>query len=296
MLFCYGKVFPPNNGLLFNLGNTRGFSYGHTYSRLEEVKKIREVDVLFLGSSRAYRSFDPRIFEKNGLKTFNLGTSAQTAFQTNILLNRYLENLNPKLVIYAVYIGTIVNDGVESSMDIISNDKNDLYSLEMALTNNNVKAYNTLIYSIIDCALTNKTIKEPKTKGKDTYISGGYIESKLDYYQNQSEVYPKSKWIINPTQLDEFEKTIQLFKEKRIGYILVNVPFTSSLYNIYSNNAEFDSLMSNYGRYYNFNETIALDDSLHFLDASHLNQKGVEIFNQKILEILTDIKEINNAF
>jgi hypothetical protein len=285
MLFCFGKVVPATNGILFNFGNTRGFSYGHTYSRLEEVKKIRDVDVLFLGSSHAYRSFDPRIFEKNGLKTFNLGTSAQTPLQTNVLLNRYLENLNPKLVIYAVYPKTFVIDGVESSMDIISNDKNDLYSLKMALTNNNIKVYNSLIYSIIDFALTNKKIKEPKTKGKDTYISGGYIESELAYYQ--SKVYPKSKWIINPTQLDEFEKTIQLFKEKRVNYVLVNVPFTSLLYNSYSNNVEFDSIMSNYGRYYNYNGMIALDDSLHFLDKSHLNQKGVEIFDEKILEMIS---------
>jgi hypothetical protein len=284
MLFCFGKVAPATKGVLLNLANTRGFSYGHTYSRLEEVKKIRDVDVLFLGSSRAYRSFDPRIFEKNGLKTFNLGTSSQTPLQTNVLLNRYLENLNPKLVIYVVYIETFVIDGVESSIDIISNDKNDLYSLKMALTNNNIKVYNTLIYSIIDCALTNKKIKEPKTKGKDTYISGGYIESELAYYQ--CEVYPKSKWIINPTQLNEFEKAIQLFKEKHINYLIVNVPVTSSLYNSY-NNAEFDSIMSNYGRYYNFNGMVALDDSLHFFDASHLNQKGVEIFNRKMLEIIT---------
>lgn len=47
-----------------------------------------------------------------------------------------------------------------------------------------------------------------------------------------------------------------------------------------------DSLFQSYGKYYNFNEFIQMDDSLHFYDVDHLNQGGVNIFNEKLLDIL----------
>ena len=119
--------------------NYRIGSYGHMSSRLSEIKGYSDVDILFLGSSHAYRGFSTRIFLENGYKTFNLGSSAQTPAQTKVLLNRYLESLNPKMVIYEVYPNTLSTDGVESALDIIANDKNDLHSLKMALKINNIK-------------------------------------------------------------------------------------------------------------------------------------------------------------
>jgi hypothetical protein len=44
--------------------------------------------------------------------------------------------------------------------------------------------------------------------------------------------------------------------------------------------------MSSYSTYYNFNEKMTLNDSLHFYDANHLNQNGVELFNEKLIELL----------
>ena len=44
--------------------------------------------------------------------------------------------------------------------------------------------------------------------------------------------------------------------------------------------------MQSYGTYYNFNEMISLDDSLHFYDSHHLNQNGVNIFNAKLIDVL----------
>ena len=83
------------------------------------TRKIKNVDVLFLGSSHAYRGFDPRIFRKRGYSSFNLGSSAQTPSQTKVWLKRYLKHLNPKIVIYEVYPGTFSSDGIEASLDLV---------------------------------------------------------------------------------------------------------------------------------------------------------------------------------
>ena len=280
--FIYGSFAPSkfNPNLKYKMG-----SYGHLYSRINEIEEYNNVDLLFLGSSHAYRGFDTRIFKKNGYKSFNLGSSAQTPLQTNVLLRRYLESLKPDKVIYEVFPNTFGVDGVESSIDLISNDENDIHSLKMAVSVNNIITYNTFLYSSIrDVFKLDDSFKEPKLRGKDTYISGGYVEKDMGFY-NPVEL-EKKKIEINEQQFETFKEIIQLLKEKGIDIILVFAPITKSNYSRHTNILEFDSIMSSYSKYYNFNEMMSLNDSLHFYDSHHLNQKGVEIFNKELIKVL----------
>jgi len=289
LLYFWGQYasprFKPN--FVYKIG-----SGGHTYTRLSEVKIFGEVDILFLGSSHAYRGFDTRIFLNNGLKTFNLGSSSQTPIQTKVLLDRYLDRLKPKLVIYEVYPEIFNIDGVESSLDIISNDKNDTHSLKMAFKVNNIKVYNAFIYGFIhDLFGLNKSYYEPVIKGDDKYVSGGFVERKIDFYQPKK--LEKREIIFKDYQLAAFSEIIKTLKKQKIPLILVYAPIPKSNYNNYTNNNYFDSIMNRYATYFNFNEIISLNDSLHFYDSHHLNQKGVEKFNKKLIEILRKNNAIN---
>ena len=51
------------------------------YLRKIDADTTINIDVLVLGSSHAYRGFDPRIFKKAGIKLFNFGSSGQTLLQ-----------------------------------------------------------------------------------------------------------------------------------------------------------------------------------------------------------------------
>jgi len=75
-------------------------------------------------------------------------------------------------------------------------------------------------------------------------------------------------------------------KNEGIDVVLVQAPVSSFEYSKFDNHSRFDSTMSSYTRYYNFNTILNLDDSLHFYDSHHLNQKGVEIFNNTLIELL----------
>ncbi len=282
VLFLWGTYAPEM--LKPNL-NYRIGSSGHLYSRLEEVKKIKNVDVLFLGSSHAYRGFDPRVFEEYGFTSFNLGSSAQTPTQTKVLLQRYLDQLHPKIIVFEVSPTSFSIDGVESALDIIANDKNDRYSMQMAFELNNMKVYNTLIYGTLrDWFQLNASFKENIVKGSDTYIPGGFVQKELTFFEHQS--YEKNEWKFNDEQFASFQEIVALLELKKIPFILVNQPITAGLYKSYSNNAVFDNSMKKYAEYYNFNEILKLDDSLHFYDSNHLNQNGVVVYDQKIAQIL----------
>lgn len=250
LIFLWGNFAP--QGLKPNL-NYRIGSYGHMFSRLQELKTIGEVDLLFLGSSHAYRGFDPRVFKKElskNIEGFNLGSSGQTPIQTEVLLARYLNKLNPKTVIYEVYPGTFSSDGVESSLDIISNDINDLNSVKMAMSINHIKTWNTLIFGFFqDLFDLNSKFIEPKQKGKDKYVSGGYVEKEVSHFNDLK--YKKKLWRFNQSQFDAFEKCLSVIRKKNIRMIFVYAPITTALYNSYANNNTFDNMMLRYGEYYN---------------------------------------------
>ncbi|MCK5147194.1 hypothetical protein KAR48_10595 [bacterium] len=269
-------------------------SYGHLYSRLQNIKEVKDVDILFVGSSHAYRGFDTRIFQEHGLSSFNLGSSAQTPLQTIVLLKRYLNKLNPKMVVYEVNAEGFSSDGVESSMDIIANDRNDFGSIKMAFQQRHLMVYNTLIYGFYrDIFNKNKDFKENIVKGGDTYIRGGHVEKALQYNDRfEYTVTNGQKWDFNgkvfKRQLAALEDAFVLLEKQGVKIVLVQAPITQMFYRCYSNNHEFDNKMKNVGTYYNFNDLISLDDKRHYYDWHHLNTVGVRIFNEKLIDLISE--------
>ena len=205
--------------------------------------------------------------------------------QSLLLLKKHIDNLQPKKIIFEVCPQSLSSDGIESALDIISNDKIDFQSIKMAIDLNHIKVYNTLIYSGIRQLLNlDQDFVEEQHIGKDTYISGGYVQRDDIQFEYKSPLEKN----INPEQMAAFKELVSWVKSKDIELILVQAPVTTSEYNSYAYNAGFDKLMQEYSSYYNFNSLIILDDSLHFYDPHHLNQLGVEIFNAELIDLLID--------
>jgi hypothetical protein len=289
-LICFwGSVIPKKFqfNILYDIG-----AYGHINTRLKEVEKTKNVEILFLGSSHAYRGFDTRLYRKEGFTCFNLGSSSQTPIQTELLLERHLKQLNPKVIIFDVYASSFCSDGIESTIDIISNSTIDFNSMLMSLKVKNLKVINTFIFSLFqDLFHQKEKFTENKIIGKDTYIEGGFVERKLEFFhQKKNELSNKSiekkDWKFNEEQFLAFERIIKQAKQKGIKVFLVHSPYTSQLYNSKSNNNEFDKRIEKYAKYYNFNKDSVFNDSLDFYDRDHLNQNGVVKYNKLLMEIL----------
>ena len=255
-------------------------------SRIQDLATYNDVDVLFLGSSHAYRGYDPRIFMKYGIKSFNLGSSSQTPIQTEILLKRYLNSLNPKLVVFEVSPGTLSRDGVESALDLIANGRIDYLSIKMALDLNHVTVYNTLIYGMIrDLLNLDSDFVVPIQQGKDTYVKGGFVEREITFFENNKADSLK-KWELVKYQKEAFERILKKFKKLKINVILVQAPVTKERYDSYSNNSAIDFYFKSLADYYNFNNILNLPSTSYFYDSHHLNQDGVKIFNESLLNTL----------
>lgn len=280
-IILWGDLSPLKKNLNYKIGPG-----GHTYTRLKEVKNTKDVDLLFLGSSHTYRGFDTRIFNELGYKSFNLGTNSQTPIQTEFLLNRYLDSLNPKIIVFEVCPFVFSLDGVESTLEIISNDYINFETIKMALKQNHLKIYNTLIYGLYRETLYDdkNNYSESRERNNDTYIDGGFVEITHKPYRRHQ--FEQQKWKYNKDQFVSFKNIVDLIDRKKIKLVLIQAPVTSDLYNSYQNNNEFDLEMRKYGVYYNHNEMLQLNDTMHFFDFHHLNKNGIKIFNASLLDLL----------
>lgn len=281
LVILWGDFSPIKKNLNYKIG-----PLGHTFTRLNELKNTKNIDILFLGSSHTYRGFDTRIFSDADYESFNMGSNSQTPIQTELLLNKYLDSLNPKIVIFEVCPLVFSLDGIESSLEFVSNGNIDLDIVKMAFHQNHLKIYNTLIYALYREILHDdkNNYEEARSKKNDTYIDGGFVEIKLFLYKHES--FEKQKWNYNKDQFKSLKNIANLINERNIELILVQAPVTSDLYNSYTNNPEFDNEIRKYGDYYNFNELLQLNDTIHFFDYHHLNKNGIKIFNKRILDLV----------
>ncbi|GAA4785505.1 hypothetical protein GCM10023231_11760 [Olivibacter ginsenosidimutans] len=272
------RRYRPN--LPFSLG-----SDGFSYSRFKQADTIRNADILILGSSHAYRGYDPRIFLKSGLKVMNLGSSAQTPIQTEYLINRYLNKINPKFVIVDVYPKLFGLDGVESTTDLLSNISLDKEIIDLVDRSKDIRTYNTLIYSwyrkMFDL---NNGFKEKKvTKDGNRYIPGGYVESNNVY--KSDGIRKPDRYEITPKQIKAFKNVIAILKKRNIDFVIMQAPIPREKYKMVADADKVDSIFSRLGEYHNMNEVLSLPDSC-FFDESHLNQKGVDKYNAYVLDLI----------
>lgn len=269
------NIFKPN---LINDITTGGM----TQLRLKEAKTTHQSDILFLGSSHTYRSFDPRIFKAAGYSSFNLGTSSQSHLQTGVLLQRYLKQIQPKLVVYEVYPETFLYDGLESGLDLIKEDTIDYWALEMSWKINNIKAYNALVYEYLMQILGKKRKAMTAVQGVDTYIQGGFVSRQLQHAQVQN--FQSESIHFSTLQLNSFKNNIQFIKDQGCEVLLVFAPIPTAKHKLLVGLPHFDSVMQGTAQYIDFNIILPLNDTIDFYDDNHLNQNGVAKFNPILID------------
>jgi len=274
--------------IIIILGNNKvqiknmNFAYrepGRIKLRIDDLKNIDSLDILFLGSSKTFMGFDTRIFEKHNLKSFNFGSLAQTPIQTKYLYKKYATDLKVKLIVFEVSPTILSNDGSESTTDLINSENIDLETIKICLKYKNAIVWNTLYYRLLQQTIGIK-LKQPEAGG---YIKGSGYSPSFELNKNPNEQYKLDSILCDQKQLQAVKELIKIWTDQKIQFLLVQAPITKRYYNSNLSNKSFDSEMSSLGNYYNFNTLISLNDSIDFVDCHHLNQNGVDKFNEALL-------------
>jgi hypothetical protein len=255
---------------------------GHSQLRFQEAASQKDLDLLFIGSSHAYRNYDPRIFDTRDLRSFNLGSTAQTPIQTLRILQTLGENLSPKCLIIDFFLPLFYNEGIESSIDLLANTN--FYPMQWA-EHEDMKWYNAVLFRNLSKNIFNLKSKQcAATIGTDQYIRGGYVESHQTF--NSKHETPKSTGELNPKQIQAFAQIIEWADEQKIKWIIVQSPILNG------NLAEsYQALPAEVRMLFpekNFinGQSAFPPKSEFFIDADHLNARGVEKFNSWLLDTL----------
>ncbi|HQV51310.1 MAG: hypothetical protein IPI00_15985 [Flavobacteriales bacterium] len=289
VLISVGKTALPNT-YMRNVPYPVG-GYGHMHTRVREAANAGKVDILFLGSSHAYRGFDTRLWAKQGFSSFNLGSSAQSPIQSELLLKSTMKNLDPDVIIMEVNPILFSSDGVESALDLIANRPIDLATVGMVVRENHIKTTNALFYGTLRQTLDfDDDLIEAAQEDDGQYIPGGFVERIIGQYQPEAEAEQKENEEYVTEQIEAFDRIVQLAQRTGKKLILVEAPVPHFTYaHMLGPQREFEQFMaSRRAVFLNMNDKVALTDTLHFTDGHHLNQAGVELFNAALIDTLIE--------
>ncbi len=286
-------VFVHQNTYTGNLIQWRPGS-GHQFTRFNEAEKTTDVDILILGSSHASVGFDTRVFEASGFKTMNLGSSAQRPIQSEYILNRFVDRMNPKLVIFEVYPAMFSHFGVESVIDMLSHTTIDKELAWLALRSKNIKVYVTFLYRYLSQTLGfDQHAPERRQTKRQSYIPGGFVENTNPPKFKDKDLDKVKDWRLEERQKLALERVINRLAKKHINVLLVRAPITQKLYSAYRNNDEVNQYFSKLGPFVDMNSYDGLDNIDLYYDLSHLKQEGVEKMNHLLLEYIKKNVNLN---
>lgn len=234
-------------------------------------------DAIVLGSSHAYRGYDPRIFEQSGLSLFNAGTSAQNAKGSFVLYYHYLRDRTDVFVL-DIYDPVFELEGTESNMRLIQNVPTN--EAAVALVQQDWKMY-TVNALAVRMASINAIDEAPNVD----YVKNGFCEKKGILYA--VEPLNDSVFDENDEMFIAFETMVKQMQAdgKRIVLCSHPLPASPGLRNYHDKFLKrFTPLIERLGVPYldltYYTEGFGINE---FADLSHLNQQGVELYNRLLL-------------
>lgn len=281
------RVHISGRPVIFRTSDYYQWKGGVAYSKFQEWDPQARWDAIVVGSSHAYRGYDPRVFAERGYRMFNLGSSGQTPLSTYAVLDEYVTAERTGLVIIDLYEGAFTQDGLESVSDLTQNLSSDAAALELAASFRDLRALN-----MFTLRLMNRN--GPPLYADPDYISAGFavqrdsLKKPLMYDQG----LPLE---LNERQLEYFNRCLQLCAERGLRVILVthfyphgsdrlrHASFVRSIHSLLGTNAHQDHAPL---EWLDFAYDHPADDMDHFSDHNHLNAAGARIFNEMLVDSL----------
>ena len=268
-------------------------SPGYSYKKFIEFDKSdKKFDLIFLGSSHCYLGFNPILFDKNEYSSYNLGSGAQTPYNSYYLLKHYIDKKAVNKIVVDVYWKMLMTEPTESTLDFAGNMKPNLASIKMVLMHPKINCINNLLFSLLNFNNWEDKSKEIEDNYGE-YMGKGFVAR--NETQEGVGILPKHNFVPNKEQMNYLRNLIELCIRNGIELVLVKTPVTSEYYSSLNGNS-YESTIVGLAKKYkikflNFNvephkSNLGLNTNSHFYDKSHLNVNGTEIFNRYFLSLL----------
>jgi len=291
-----------------------------TKQRLDDFYGLKKdsLDMVFVGSSHAYCTFDPEIFDKKlaGKRSFQMGTPLQHPDTTYYLLKEIYQTQTPKTVVMELYWDVL--DGnfslkqAESYLEVSQNEEIQKEYLKKGFPMGARLRHELLPIRFQQeyFAFASKSMEEnleemyavSKKKaetqgGTEYYRSKGYVFCDMMMLEseynttNQFRNLDGKKWTMAKRQREYLEKIVALCKDKGSQVIFVTAPvanvsmdYIKNYENIHEQVAKVaEELSVPYWDYNIINKEDGLLTNADFRDDAHLNDAGVQKVDRDFL-------------
>lgn len=280
IIFCaLCKIKAGKAAILYKTSPIYAKKGGNTYQKFQEFDVNGKYDIVVIGSSLAYRGYDPRLFQAEGINMFNLGTSGQSYLNTYFVAKNFITHQNCKMVLLDVADDCFTNDGMESSADLIQNMPSDKTALEMATAYTNPQVINMLMLRFIN-------LSNPPVYIDSFYVGKGFSQNEESLKEKLTvESYNQFSAPLQK-QINYLDKTLDYFKTNNVPVLLVTHPIAKEKRK--EQHQLILGIINSFCKKYNvpyldYSFNHQLDSQKDFYDAKHLNQSGVIKFNRTLL-------------
>lgn len=268
-------------GLIYRSNSFMKLKTMNSWLRFQEYSNSDRYDVVVIGSSHAYRGYDPRIFAQAGYRMFNLGSPAQTFINTWPIVRSELTGKNTSLLILDVYMSVFESDGKESAVDLIPNLKSDLVAADVAW-----RVLDPRVVNLFSMRFMNRHYKP--FDSDEVYVNGGYT-TRGDSVSGEVKYHITGAFDPDDWQVCHLRSIISYCRSMCIPLAIVThpMPLSSDTLRHQAMARYLKDLLGEEGpHYFDFALDHSLNDRHHFYDHNHLNQAGVDLFIPRLIDSL----------
>ncbi len=256
-----------------------------TWYQLREFDPGTRYDAIIIGSSHAYRGYDPRTFMAHGHTAFNLGSPSQSPLNSYVLLDHYVHARNTGLVVFDIFEGILRSDALESGADHIANAPGLPAAAEMARHLGGIKALNML-------AVRATGPLQAHPPPPDRFYHGLGFGAKLDSAGPQPGPATGTWNGDTGVQYRYFLQCMDLCRARGIP-VVVTRHYARAALNNEEQPAFAQRLRADLGRrgirFLDFSRAAGVNESHHFVDHGHLNLAGARLFTGQLVDSLEQL-------
>lgn len=278
---CLSSVKVNGIRLWFLLNENVILEGGQAKLMFDDLDNFKSDDsaIFVIGSSHAYKGYDPRIFKASGINLFNMGSSGQNMKDSYTLIK--LNRAKIHKLIVDIYPGVFEAVSEESTVILIQNVNDTHTAFEILKNNFTINSLNNMTSRLFDV--------NPRPQFFDeNYICNGFVETDRYFKSESNETYGNFKPGENFQYLDSL---LSFTSNNSIKTWVASHPlkWNASYKNYYKNSyfPQVERILSKFRgiTFLDFTLNHSNTDSL-FSDENHLNQRGVTYYNSRLLEQL----------
>lgn len=267
--------------------------------KLNSARNTDSLDILLLGNSYCYSSFNSPLLDSNGYKTFNLGVATAGPKFTNMIIEDYMKNVRdvPRrvaIIMDPMFFSNMADN--YSNFPLHRFLSKPISNIEMKMRYwtdfNLIESYRTSLRFALN-GFYQSTVKNDVAKKAILEKNKGFMPSDKTVsskdHQKNNQLYSNLKESkINCETLLSFKRMLRKIEERGSIVILIKLPQTE-LYDYYSPKyiEKYNSFEAElYSKYLHLEVPEKLFDSTHYRNIDHMNTRGAEISTKILLEYL----------